>query len=75
MNISVSNGMVRGMPCRPLRFHCPLGSMTALVDLRSIVTQVRHAPDHEVPAVLFVHGEGFVSVGIKRLAGRVAWLS
>lgn len=42
---------------------------------RRIFAQVKHAPDHEVPAVLFVHGEGFVSVGIKRLAGRMAWLS
>jgi hypothetical protein len=45
------------------------------VSRRRIVAQVKHAPDHEVPAVLFVHGEGFVSVGIKRLAGRMAWLS
>jgi hypothetical protein len=45
------------------------------VSRRRIVAQVTHAPDNEVPAVLFVHGEGFISVGIKRLAGRVAWLS
>jgi hypothetical protein len=45
------------------------------VSRQRIVAQVKRAPDHEVPAVLFVHGEGFISVGIKRLAGRVSWLS
>jgi hypothetical protein len=32
-------------------------------------------PADMMPAVLLVHGEGFISVGIRSLAGKVAWLS
>src|SRR5580693_3798058 len=42
---------------------------------RRIVLEVNLTPDNEIPAVLLVHSEGFVSVGIRRLTGRVAWLS
>ena len=54
-----------------------LRAVTGVDDVarRRIAAQVKHASDDEVPAVLFVHGEGFISVGIKRLAGRMAWLS
>jgi len=40
-----------------------------------IVRAVSQAPANEVPAVLLVHGEGFISVGIRRVTGKVAWLS
>jgi len=40
-----------------------------------IIRAVNDAPGDVVPAVLLVHGEGFISVGIRRLTGRVAWLS
>jgi hypothetical protein len=40
-----------------------------------IVRQVELAPADEVPAVLLVHGEGVISVGIRRVKGKVAWLS
>ena len=36
---------------------------------------VKDAPLDVVPAVLLVHGEGVISVGIRRLTGKVAWLS
>jgi hypothetical protein len=40
-----------------------------------IVREVQRAPAHEVPAVLLVHGGGFISVGIRRVTGKMAWLS
>ena len=45
------------------------------VSRQRIVAHVKRAPATEVPAVLFVHGEGVISVGIRGLAGNVAWLS
>jgi hypothetical protein len=40
-----------------------------------IVRAVDAAPATEVPAVLLVHAEGFISVGIRRLPGRLAWVN
>ncbi len=40
-----------------------------------IVRAVNQAPANEVPAVSLVHGEAFISVGIRRVTGKVAWLS
>src|ERR1700722_5570129 len=37
-----------------------------------IVREVNGASANEVPAVLLVHGEGFISVGIRRVTGKVA---
>jgi len=40
-----------------------------------IARAVNAADAAEIPAVLLVHGEGFVSVGIRRLPGRLTWLN
>jgi hypothetical protein len=42
---------------------------------RTILHEVDRAPPADVPVVLLVHGEGFMSVGIRRVTGRTAWLS
>jgi len=40
------------------------------VSRQRIIRVVNDAPGDVVPAVLLVHGEGFISVGIRRLTGR-----
>jgi hypothetical protein len=71
------DGEVAGGCCSRSEIGGCLRSISGVDDVarQRILRVVKDALVDVVPAVLLVHGEGVISVGIRRLAGKVAWLS
>jgi hypothetical protein len=71
------DGEVAGACCSQSELGGRLRGISGVDDVarQRILRVVKDAPGDVVPAMLLVYGEGVISVGIRRLTGRVAWLS